>query len=130
MLGDSGRVGDAGKPEYPPIALNLVAGTQGFFKIVGKFYRGFALDVVEFAHQAYRIEIATALRIAIAKIVGQQSAPTRAETDASFGNPFSLVEKVAGLPEIARRSAVANGSGKMGMQTENGIHIEGVRSNE
>jgi len=106
--------------------LNLVGGTQRFFKIVGKFYRGFAFDFIEFAYQAYRIEIATSLRIAIAKIVGKQGAPTGAETDASFGNPFSLVEKIAGLPEIGRRSPVANGSGKMGMQAENGIHIEGV----
>ena len=70
-LGDNRHVGDAGEAEEPPIALNFVSGAQRFFKIVGKLYCGSAFDIMEFAHQAYRIEIVIALRIAIAKVVGQ-----------------------------------------------------------
>src|SRR2546429_3964379 len=88
---------DAGEVKHPLIALNLIAGAQGFFKVIGKFHCWLAIGIVELAHQTYRIEIATALRIAVAKIIGQQRAPTRAETDTPFGNPFPLIEKVARL---------------------------------
>ena len=121
---------DAGEVKHPLIALNLIAGAQGFFKVIGKFHCWLAIGIVELAHQTYRIEVAAALRIAVAKIIGQQRAPTRTETDAPLGNPFCLIEKVARLSKIGRRSAVAHGPGKMGMQPPNRVHIEGVGSNE
>jgi hypothetical protein len=62
---------DAGKAEDLPIALNLVRGAQHLFIVVGEFHSGLAVNIVELANQTYRIEIATALRITVAKIIGQ-----------------------------------------------------------
>src|SRR6266481_168642 len=119
-----------GEAKHQLIALNLFARSQSFLKVVGEFHCRLAIRIVELAHQTYRIEVAAVLRIAVAKIIGQQRAPTRAETDAPLGNPFCLIEKVARLSKIDRRSAVADCPGKMGMQSQNRVHIEGVRSNE
>ena len=127
----SGRcMGDAGQAEHALIALDLVGGTERFLKVVGEFHRRVAIGVVELADKIYGIEGVAALRIAVAKIIGQQGAPACAETDAALGNPFTLIEEVACLPKIGGRSAVADGPGKIGMQSQNRVHIERVRGDE
>ena len=130
LLRDNWRLRDAGEAKHAPIALNFFGGTQRFLKVVGKLHCRLAIGVVEFAHQVYRMEAASALRIAVAEIIGQQRAPTRAETDAPFRNPFPRIEEVACLPKIRGRSAVANRPGKTGMQSQNSVHIERIGSNE
>src|SRR5580658_7357677 len=115
---------NTGEAEHPPVALNLFGGTQRFLKAIGKLHCWLAISIVELAYEIYRIETAAAPRIAVAKIVGQQRAPTGAETDALFGKPFTLIEEVACLPKVGRRSAVANRPGKIGMQSQNRVHIE------
>ena len=120
----------AGESKHPLIALDLFARPQRLLKVVGKFHGWLAIGIIELAHQTQRVKVVTALRIAVAKIIGQQRAPTRTEPDAALGKPFFLIEKVARLVEIFGRSAIANRPGKMGMQSENRVHIEGVRSNK
>src|SRR5580704_9678074 len=125
-LRDNRRLRDAGESEHALIALNFFGGTQPLLKVVGKLHCRIAIGVVELTHQVYWIETASALRIAVAEIIGQQRAPTCAETYAPFGNPVSRIEKVASLPKIIRGSAVANRPGKIGMQSENRIHVERI----
>src|SRR5208283_413389 len=121
---------DASEAKHPLIALHLLAGAERFLKVVGKFHGRPAIGIIELAHQTDRIEVTSALRIAVAKIIGKQGAPSRAEADAAFGNPLSSIEKIARLPKIRGRSAIANRAGEVGMQTQNRVHIQGVRSNE
>jgi len=80
----------AGESKHPLIALDLFARPQRLLKVVGKFHCWLAIGIIELAHQTQRVEVVTALRIAVAKIIGQQRAPTRTEPDAALTAPDAV----------------------------------------
>ncbi len=99
-------------------------------EVVGEFDGGAAVDIVEFADQAERIEAGISQRVTIAKIIGEQSAPASAEADAAAGEPFFFVEEIGGLAEIGRLRAVLERAGKVGVELEDGVSIERVGGDE
>ena len=125
-LREDWSLGDAGEAEDALVALDFSAGAKSFLEIVGKFYGGAAVGIVELADQAEGIEIHATVRIAIAEIVGQERAPAGAETNAAAGGPLFPIEKVAGLAEIGGSVACVNFPGEMGVQGENSVGVEAV----
>ena len=68
--GNDGSAGDACEAEYLAVAFDFRGRAESFVKIVGEFYCGVPIGVVEFANKAHRIKAAVTLRVAIAKIIG------------------------------------------------------------
>src|SRR5215472_14963201 len=64
-----GHLRNARQAKYPPIALDLCRGPQGFLKVVREFDRRLALDIVQLAYQADRIERVVPSGIAVAKVI-------------------------------------------------------------
>ena len=99
-------------------------------EIVGEFDGGAAIGFVEFANEAERIERVVGARIAITKIVSEERAPASAERDASAGEPTVWVEEFAGLAKIERLGAIARSAGEVGVESEDGVDIESIGSDE
>src|SRR5208282_529018 len=82
------------------------------------------------ADQADGVKVAAAGGIAAAEIVGQQSSPTGAETNAAAGRPLLRILKIGGGAEVFYVDADSQLSAKIGVQAENVIHVEGVGSDQ
>src|SRR5262249_15343796 len=117
-------------PEHATVSFHFSRRAESLGEIIGKLHRRTAVRVVQLAHEVDRIESIVASRIAVAKIVCEQCAPAGAATDARLKFPFLVVEKIAGLPKVFRRSAVAHFARKMRVQPQNVVHIEAVGSDE
>src|SRR5258707_12975324 len=92
--------------------------------VVGELYRGTAFDIGDLADQADRVEPTTAFRIAATKIIGQQGAPTCAESNAPARNPLSSIQEIGCGSKIRGRRAIRKGPAKISMQAEYIIDVE------
>src|SRR5580658_3828711 len=121
---------NARQAEDPLIPFDLLRLAHRLFEVVRKLHGRPSIRLVPLAHQADRIERAVSARIAVAKIVREQSPPARAEANAPLRNPLPLVKKIAALLKIGGRSAMPYRPGKVGMQTKNLINIQRIRGDE
>src|SRR5258708_27580439 len=94
--------------------------------VVGELYRGTAFDIGDLADQADRVEPTTAFRIAATKIIGQQGAPTCADSNARAGNPLSSIQEIGCGSKIRGRRAIRKGPAKISVQGEYLIDVERV----
>src|SRR5215468_491066 len=116
--------------KHATVAGNFLRWAERFLKIVGQLDRGVALGIVELANQVKGVKRSVGLGAAIAKIVGQKRAPAGAETDAALGSPLAGIEKIGRAAKVRRLGSVAHGPGEMRVQAQEGVHVEGVGSDE
>ena len=114
-LRDHGNIADSGGAEYAAVAVDLGWRTERLRIIVRELNRRMPLNLVHLANQADGVEPVIALGITAAEIVGQQCAPTSADSNPPFGDPFSSIEKIASSSEIAGPRAAQNGSAEICM---------------
>src|SRR5262249_18810480 len=126
----AGDVRDTFYAKDAAVAGDLRGWAEGFLEIVRGLDRGRAFRVVQLTDHIEGIEGRIGSRAAIAEVVGQQGAPASAEADAALRQPFFGIEKIGGTAEIRWAGAAANLSGKLRVQGEDGINVEGVRGDE
>src|ERR1700722_7769570 len=93
---------DACGSEYSPVTFHFLRRAERFRVVVGEFYCRASFNGRHFADQADGIETGAVIRIAAAKIVGQQRSPAGAEADAALRSPLAAVSKISRTLKIAR----------------------------
>src|SRR5580658_2606847 len=88
---DNGSVTDAPGAKHSSIPLNLRWHAERFCIVIRKLHCWPAVDGRYLADQTNRIKIRTIRRVTPAEIIGQQSSPTRAESNAAARVPLLCV---------------------------------------
>ena len=109
---DHRRIADSSRAKHSPVAFDFGWRAQRLRVVIGEFDRRPAVNVCHFADQADGIKSAAAGRIAAAKIIGQQRAPTGAETDPPPRRPFFAVQEIGRAAKIFWRRAARQGPPK------------------
>src|SRR2546429_3115336 len=94
-------------PEHSEVAFDFRRRAERLCVIVGELNRGLAFNSGHLADQADWVKVAAAGGIAAAEIVGQESSPTCAETNAAARGPLPGIVEIGGATEIVYRSAAA-----------------------
>src|SRR6185312_14783753 len=94
LSGINGYIRDAFHAENTPVSLHLGWIAERLGIVVGQLHGWPSFHVGKFAHQANGIKGFIAPRIAVAKIVGQQGAPSSTEADAPLRRPHARIQKV------------------------------------
>src|SRR6266576_3561369 len=116
--------------KHAPVAFNFRCRAERFCIIVGQLYRGPPFDMVNFADQADGIKFAAAFRIAATEIVGQQSSPAGAESNAPARNPLLPILEVGGASEVLGIRTALKRSPEISMQADDVIDVESVRGDD
>jgi hypothetical protein len=113
--------------EHAPVAFDFRRRAERLRIIVGELHRRPPFDVGHFADQADRIKFAAAFGIAAAEIVGQQSSPACAESDAPARHPLLPILEVGRATEFLGSRAALQRSAEISVETDDFIDVEGVR---
>ena len=113
---DQGSGSDTRSSKHALVALNFRRRTERLCRIVGQFDCGSSFHVGDFSDQAD--QIGAAAGIASAKIVGEQRAPTGAESNSLTGNPLARIEEVSCIKEFCTACAGLARATEIGMQAE------------
>src|SRR6202023_1206414 len=129
-LREHGNVADSRGSEDTAVAFDFGRRTQSFCVVVGELNRGLAFDSGHFADQDDWIKVEAAGGITAAEIVGQQSSPTCAETNAAARGPLFGIVEIGGAAKIVYRGpdggAAGERSAEIGVQAEDVINVECV----
>src|ERR1700674_2833100 len=107
---DHGHVADSRGPEDSAVAFDFGRRAERLGVVVGELNRGLAFDSGHLADQADWVKVAAAGGIAATEIVGQQSSPTCAETNAAAGGPLCRIVEIGGAAEVVYRSPDGGGA--------------------
>src|SRR5580658_1143600 len=88
-------ISDSLSPEHSPVPLDLSRRPQHLRIIIGELNRRPPFHARNLADQADRIKASAIVRIASAKIIGQQRSPTGAHPDASFRRPLTRIVEIS-----------------------------------
>src|SRR6266404_5688473 len=127
---DHGNVADSSGPEDSAVAFDFGRSAERLGVVVGELNRGLAFDSGHLADQADWVKVGAAGGIAAAEIVGQQSSPTCAETNAAARGPLLGIVEIGRAAKVVYRSpgggATRERSAKIGVQSKDVIDIECV----
>src|ERR1700691_508594 len=126
VLSDDWDVTNSDCSEHAAVTFDFHRRTESFRVIIGKLNGWAAFDAGDFADQADGIEATVAAGVAAAEIVGEQRAPTGAETNAAAGSPLASVIEVGGAAEIAGGGAAGQSSSEVCMQAKDLVDVERV----
>src|SRR5437899_4025547 len=125
---DHGNVADSSGPEDSAVAFDFGRRAERLGVVVGELNRGLALDSGHLADQAAWVKVAAAGGIAATEIVGQQSSPSCAETNAAARGPLFGIVEIGGAAKVVYRSpgggAARERSAKVGVQAEDVVDVE------
>src|SRR5208337_4835236 len=113
---DHGQVAHPVCAEHSPVAFDFFRRAERFGVVIRELHGGLAFDGGDLADQADGVKVAAAGGIAAAEIVGQQSSPTGAETNAAAGRPLLTILKIDGGAEVFYVDAGSHRSAKIGVQ--------------
>src|ERR1035437_3062415 len=130
LLDFNGTIRDSGSAKHSPVAFDLRWRACAFDVVVREFYCWPAGRRGELADQADGIELSSTIGITAAKIICEQSTPASTEANSPPRHPLGGVVKIHGRPEVFWRHALLDRSGKIGVESEDRIHIERVRRDD
>src|ERR1700733_12542558 len=128
-LSDYWNIADPNSAKHTAITFDFLRRSQGFCEVVRKLHCRPAFHAGDFADQAYRIEAGIAAGIATAEIVGQQSTPTGAKTNATARSPLAPIIKVGGAAKILSSDAARQSPAKIRVQTKYVVDVKSIGGN-
>src|ERR1700686_3464670 len=99
---NDGYVSNTRSAKDSAVAGNFRSQPGGLGVIIREFDRRPAVGLGHFSDQDGGVEPILPVGVAAAKIIGQQRAPTGAETDAAAGRPFGLIRKIRRAMKFTR----------------------------
>src|SRR6266567_3595828 len=125
-----GEVGDAFGAKDAAIAIHFFRRTHGLGVVIRELHGGPAFHFAELANQADGVEAPVALRIAVAKIIREERAPSGAEADARFWSPPVRILKICAAAKIYRRCVSKYLAAEIRMKGEDAVHVERIGGDE
>ena len=123
-------VGYAGGAEDAAVTVDVGGRAEGFLEIVGEFDGGAAIGFVEFADEAERIERCRHRGLQSRKSLVSRVPQPALKRMRRRGSQRRIVEEIGCVAEIGRAERHCETRREISMQAENGIHVQGVGSDE